>query len=58
VQEIWTLIARRDRQIEFLHHRELEFSEAITGITASPSFKTSQALTWPARRLRALMKGK
>ncbi len=57
VLEIQTLIARRDRQIEFLHHRELEFSEAITGITASPSFKIGRALTWPARKLRALMKG-
>lgn len=56
VDEIRALIARRDRQIEFLYHRELEFSEAITGITRSPSFRIGRALTWPARKLRELLK--
>jgi Rps23 Pro-64 3,4-dihydroxylase Tpa1-like proline 4-hydroxylase len=56
VEEIQILIARRDRQIEFLYDRELEFSGAITGITASPSFRIGRALTWPARRLRDLLK--
>jgi 2OG-Fe(II) oxygenase superfamily len=52
VLEIQTLIARRDKQIEFLYHRELEFSEAIESITRSPSFRLGRALTWPLRVLR------
>jgi Rps23 Pro-64 3,4-dihydroxylase Tpa1-like proline 4-hydroxylase len=52
VLEIETLIARRDKQIEFLYHRELEFSEAIEAITKSPSFRLGRALTWPLRTLR------
>lgn len=56
VEEIRTLITRRDKQIEFLYHRELEFSEAITGITASPSFRIGRALTWPLRKVRALFR--
>jgi Rps23 Pro-64 3,4-dihydroxylase Tpa1-like proline 4-hydroxylase len=52
VLEIQTLIARRDKQIEFLYHRELEFSEAIEAITRSPSFRLGRALTWPLRALR------
>ena len=39
-----------------LYERELEFSEAITQITSSPSFKLGRALTWPARVLRNLLK--
>jgi hypothetical protein len=52
VLEIQTLIARRDKQIEFLYHRELEFSEAIEAITKSPSFRLGRALTWPIRAFR------
>jgi Rps23 Pro-64 3,4-dihydroxylase Tpa1-like proline 4-hydroxylase len=52
VLEIQTLIARRDKQIEYLYHRELEFSEAIEAITRSPSFRLGRALTWPLRVLR------
>lgn len=52
VLEIQTLVARRDKQIEFLYHRELEFSEAIESITRSPSFRLGRALTWPIRLLR------
>jgi hypothetical protein len=52
VLELDTLIARRDKQIEFLYHRELEFSEAIEAITKSPSFRLGRALTWPLRVLR------
>ncbi len=52
VLELETLIARRDKQIEFLYHRELEFSEAIEAITKSPSFRLGRALTWPLRALR------
>ncbi len=52
VLEIETLVARRDKQIEFLYHRELEFSEVIEAITKSPSFRLGRALTWPLRALR------
>lgn len=54
VLEIQTLLARRDKQIEFLYHRELEFSEAIEAIVRSPSFRLGRALTWPLRALRGL----
>jgi Rps23 Pro-64 3,4-dihydroxylase Tpa1-like proline 4-hydroxylase len=56
VTEIQTILARRDRQIQFLYDRELEFSEAISGITRSPSFRIGRALTWPVRALRSLLK--
>jgi hypothetical protein len=48
-------VARRDKQIQFLYHRELEFSEAIQAITSSPSFRIGRAFTWPARVLRKLV---
>lgn len=51
--EIETLIARRDKQIQFLYQRELRFSNLIDGITSSPSFRLGRALTWPARALRS-----
>jgi Rps23 Pro-64 3,4-dihydroxylase Tpa1-like proline 4-hydroxylase len=54
--EIQALVARRDKQIQFLYERELEFSDAIGAITESPSFKIGRALTWPARALREILK--
>jgi Rps23 Pro-64 3,4-dihydroxylase Tpa1-like proline 4-hydroxylase len=56
VVELQTLIARRDKQIQFLHHRELEFSEAIESITRSASFRIGRAATWPMRAVRGLLK--
>jgi Rps23 Pro-64 3,4-dihydroxylase Tpa1-like proline 4-hydroxylase len=56
VLEIQTLVARRDKQIQFLYERELEFSEAIAQITQSPSFRLGRALTWPARAIRNLLR--
>jgi hypothetical protein len=53
--EIETLILRRDKQIQFLYERELEFSDLITGITNSASFRIGRALTWPARALRSAL---
>jgi 2OG-Fe(II) oxygenase superfamily len=53
--EIETLILRRDKQIQFLYERELEFSNLITGITNSASFRIGRALTWPARALRSAL---
>lgn len=54
LEDIRALVARRDKQIQFLYERELEFSEALSAITNSPSFRFGRALTWPARVLRGL----
>lgn len=54
VEEIRTLLARRDVHMKFLYERELEFSRVISGIVKSPSFRLGRALTWPARTLRRL----
>jgi hypothetical protein len=56
VAEMQALLDRRDRQIRFLYERELQFSSAIGGITASASFRLGRLLTWPARALRSLRK--
>ena len=56
VDEIQALLSRRDKQIEFLHGRELEFSKALGGITGSPSFRLGRAITWPARAIRNLLR--
>ncbi|HME08162.1 MAG TPA: 2OG-Fe(II) oxygenase [Bryobacteraceae bacterium] len=53
--EIQTLLARRDKQIQFLYERELEFSNLISGITNSVSFRIGRGLTWPARAIRSLL---
>jgi hypothetical protein len=53
--EIGALLSRRDKQIQFLYERELEFSNLITGITNSPSFRIGRALTWPVRALRSAL---
>lgn len=51
VDEIRTLLARRDVHMKFLYERELEFSRVISGMVKSPSFRLGRALTWPARAL-------
>ena len=38
VQELETLIGRRDRQIRYPYERELDFSTTLAGIYRSPSF--------------------
>jgi hypothetical protein len=50
--EIQTLLARRDKTIQFLYDRELKFARLLEGITKSPSFRLGRALTWPLRMLR------
>lgn len=55
VEEIEMLLARRDKHIEFLHARELKFSQVLDGIRRSPSFVLGRALTWPARAIRGLI---
>ena len=57
VDEIRTLLARRDVHMKFLYERELEFSRVISGIVKSPSFRLGRALTWPARAIRRLRGG-
>ncbi len=56
VEELRVLIKRRDAQINHLYERELEFSSLITGLVRSPSFRIGQALTWPARAARKLLR--
>ena len=56
IEEIQGLVARRDKQIQFLYDREREFSEAIENLTSSPSFRIGRVLTWPGRALRTLWK--
>jgi hypothetical protein len=58
VEEIQKLLRGRDVQMKFLYDRELEFSRVISGILASPSFRLGRTLTWPARSIRRLRKGK
>jgi Rps23 Pro-64 3,4-dihydroxylase Tpa1-like proline 4-hydroxylase len=57
VTGVEALLARRDKQIQFLYDRELEFSQAIASITGSASFRLGRALTWPGRALRGWLRG-
>ena len=54
LEELQTLLERRDTQIKFLYERELKFSKLIASITGSRSFRLGQLLTWPARVVRQL----
>ena len=56
VEEIRSLLARRDQQIKFLYERELEFSAALDEMRQSPSFRLGRAFTWPARALREALR--
>jgi hypothetical protein len=49
IEEIQTLLARRDKQIKFLYDREKEFHASIE---RSISYRLGLMLTWPLRRLR------
>jgi hypothetical protein len=69
VMELQSLLTRRDTQLQFLYHRELEFSKslgdatkAIEGLNAtvasvlgSASFRIGRAITWPVRALKKLV---
>ena len=50
-EELEILVSRRDRQIQYLYEREMEFSKTLEGIYRSPSFRLGRALTWPLRKL-------
>lgn len=55
VEEIQTLLARRDRQIRFLYEREKEFMARVEG---SVSYRLGLFLTWPLRKVwRGIKKG-
>jgi 2OG-Fe(II) oxygenase superfamily len=56
VEEIQTLLDRRDMQIRFLYERELEFSALIRSVIGSRSFRIGQMLTWPLRKARNLVR--
>lgn len=56
--EIQTLLARRDKTIQFLYEREVKFARMLEGITKSPSFRLGRALTWPMRMARRLTNGR
>jgi 2OG-Fe(II) oxygenase superfamily len=56
VEEIRSLIQRRDSHMRFLYERETEFSEALDAMRQSPSFRIGRALTWPLRALRGSLK--
>jgi 2OG-Fe(II) oxygenase superfamily len=67
VGELRNLLVRRDKQLQFLYQRELEFSESlensakaiaglnetVASVLGSASFKLGRALTWPVRRLKS-----
>ena len=69
VHELQSLISRRDTQLRFLHHREIEFSQTIedsaaaiaglektvASVLGSASFRIGRALTWPARAVKRLI---
>ena len=47
VGEIRLLLARRDRQIQFLYQREQDYSR----VAQSPTYRLARALAWPMRKL-------
>jgi hypothetical protein len=49
--ELEVLFNRRDRQIQYLYEREMEFSKTLERIHRSPSYRLGRALTWPLRKL-------
>ena len=52
VHALQVLMERRNTQIRFLYERELEFSEALSSIRESVSFRAGRVLTAPLRWLR------
>ena len=58
VDEIRTLIDRRDKQIEYLYERQSLFSSTIAGIGGSPTFRFARLMSWPLRKIRDLVRGR
>jgi 2OG-Fe(II) oxygenase superfamily len=55
--ELDLLLARRDRQMQYLYEREKEYSAVLTGILRSPAYRLGRFLSWPLRRLRDRRRG-
>ena len=55
--EIQALLARRDQNTQFLYEREMEFSQAISNITLSRTFRWGRRLAAPVELLRKLWRG-
>ena len=61
VQELQTLFARRDQHIQFLYHREMEFSKVLANyirVTQSRVFRWGNRMGAPVRALRSLFSGR
>ena len=58
VAEIRDLLARRDRQLQFLYKRELKSSALLDSIIRSPVYRLAAAVTLPARKLRRWIRPK
>ena len=57
VQAIDDLFERRDQQIRYLYGREKEFARTYLKTLGSSTFRLAQALAWPAKKLRNLLRG-
>ena len=57
VYALQVTMERRNAQIRFLYERELEFSQAITDLRESLSFRAGRVLTGPLRWMRDFGKG-
>jgi len=54
--EIQTLLARRDQQIQFLYHREMEFSETLANVMNSRSLRWGKRLAGWAEKIGLVRK--
>ncbi len=50
IEELQTLIERRDRQLQLPYERQLKFSFVIERILRSPSHRIGRLVTWPVRK--------
>ncbi len=58
LDQIRTLIDRRDKQIEYLYERERLFSSVIAGIERSPTFRFARLMSAPLRKIRDWVRGR
>ena len=52
-----SLVEARDRRLRFHWEREKELRDMLAKIHQSPSVRIGRAVTWPARKLRDLLRG-
>lgn len=55
--ELRSLVEARDRRLRFHWEREKELRDMLAKIHQSPSVRIGRAVTWPARKLRDLLRG-